>query len=530
MVLVAAVFLVITYGYIISLVADPQSGWVFPEAYAFKSYVVQKMPLSVSGIVQGTFNNRAFDANDRNTRLLANTFEIFDTHFRSWLWRYIEPVPSLSLTYLFSLILGPWLFYRLLRSLGIRSSIAIFAMAIMLLNPGSLSLVVMLFRPAKAMMNFWLIVSLLLASLIHLQNCGVKPQGKLPLNLMLGGSIFLALLFDETGVVIVLAILVLFPSVFLRDRRTILGYLLVPALLGTLYLRIFPMISARLGFAAPDLFHYSPIAAHPFPSASVMLGNLLSHVKVITQESVGLFDPQLMPQLWQKGLMSLLAIAMAVFAINAMLARNKSTVNVASWRKSIWVRTLLLIILLCGFHTVLMDIVGDPLKGRVWGPYWYGAYFGIFWGLLIAAVGESLAHAKGDVPYSYWSMVGLICVALMAVFPYTNFVYRKYHYYPYAPGNIEQMFRGSINRFEVYNPKIFADQTVINTLWQATQRNKLPKRVRKELYWIPMEMGALNAFPIPSPKAVTVTYWAQHAYPLPIPKKGDDEPGWGSDR
>lgn len=489
MVMVAAVFLVMAYGYIISMVTDPQSGWVLPEEFTYKSFVMQKVPLNVSSIVRGTFNTRAFDLSNRDTRPLSNTFEILDTHFRSSLWRYIEPVPSLSLTFLFSLILGPWLFYRLLRSLRIRSSIAIFATAIMLLNPASLSLVVMLFRPAKAMMNFWLLVSLGLAAEIHSQNRGVKPKGKLPLNLMLGGSIFLALLFDETGVVIVLAILVLFPSVFLRNRQTILGYLLVPMLLGALYLRIFPTISAKLGFGSPELWHFSPFAKYPFPDAGVMLGNLLTHLKVITQESVGLFDPWLMPQMWQKALMAALALALVGFAAQALRAWKKPAVNFALWRAPLWVRALLLYLLLCVFHTVLMDTLCDPKSGRVWGPYWYGAYFGIFWGLFIASVGESVAQAMGEAPRSFGVMAGLVCVALMTVFPYTNFVYRQSHYYPFDPTRIEDMYRGTLNRFDVYDPEIFADRATIKTLWRVTQKGLIPTLVRKELYWIPVELG-----------------------------------------
>jgi hypothetical protein len=526
MAIAAAVFLAMAYGYILWMVADPQTGWILPEAFVYKSYVMQQVPLNASSIVRGTFDTASFDGGNRNTRPLANTFEIFDTHFRSWLWQYCEPVPSLSLTFLFSLILGPWIFYRLLRNLGIRPSIALFGVAIMLLNPGSLSLVVMLFRPAKALMNFWLITSLFLASLIQAQNEGAKPKRRLPLNLMLGASIFLALLCDETGVVIPLAILVLFPSVFLRDRRTILGYLLVPAVLGVLYLQIFPMISARLGFGTPDVFYYPPVAKHPFPGADVMLGNLLTHLEVITQESVGLFDPRSMPQAWQQVLMLLLAMALVVFVHRAMSWQQKPAVNFALLRSSLWVRTLLVILILCIFHTILMEIVGNAQKGRVWGPYWYGAYFGIFWGLLIAAVGEAVARAKGEVPCSFGAMAGFICLALMTVFPYTNFTYRRFHYYPYSPSKIEQMYRGNVNRFEDYNPAIFADQQAINALWRTTGAGVVPASVRKELYWIPIEMGVVKALPIPSARTVLVKYRTLDDYPIPLQKPGEDGHGW----
>jgi hypothetical protein len=526
MALTAAAFLVAAYVYIIALVADPRTAWVLPEAFVYKSYVMQQVPLNVSGVVRGTFDTASFDGGNRNTRPLANTFEIFDTHFRSWLWQYLEPVPSLSLTFIFSLVLGPWIFYRLLLNLGIRLSIAIFATAIMLLNPGSLSLVVMLFRPAKAMLNFWLLVSLWLASQIHLQNTGAKPKSRLPLNLLLGGSIFTGFLFDETGVVIVLAILALFPSVFLQDRRTILGYLLVPAVLGALYLQVFPMIAAGLGFAAPDVFNYPPVENHPFPGGSVILGNLLTHLEVITQESVGLFDPRSMPQVWQQALMLLLAAALVVFAVVAAESRKAAGVDFRSVRESLWYRTILLIFILCVFHTVLMEIVGNAQRGRVWGPYWYGAYFGIFWGLLIATGGEALARAKGEVPRSFGAMAGLICLALMTVFPYTNFVYHRYHYYPYTPAKIELMYRGSVDRFEGYNPAMFANRKKIDALWHKSRAGMLPAVVRKELYWIPIETGAVNALPIPSAKSVLEKYRDQNDYPVPLQKPGEGGHGW----
>jgi hypothetical protein len=486
---IAITLLLLAFAYIISLVINPRCSWVQPEAFNYKNYIVHNVPLK--DIIKGTFNNQAFENSDRITRPLSSMFEIIDTHFRIWLWQYVKPIASLSITFLFSLILSPILFFKFLKNIGIRPAIAIFATTLMLLNPGSLSLIVMLFRPAKAMVNFCFILSLFLASSIVIQDRLSSMNKNNRLLPLLGISIFFGFLFDETAVIIVMAILILFPSVFIMNRKRILGFLVVPAVLAVCYLNIFPHLAVHYGYAKPDLLHYQPLATPNFPSTAIVLKNFYDNSIDITIESLGVFNPFNMHEMWQKYLFLFLIIADSIFIIKLLMtSRNKISTNPAYISKLVS-RSLFLILVLYLFHTLILDTVSiRPTVGRVWGPYYYGAYFGIAWGIFIAAVGEVAAQRQTKFSYSFAMLMCLTCAALMTAFPYTNFIYHRYHYYPYYAPLIENSYRGEINRFAVYDPTIFSGKKQLLDTWLASKKGEVLPDMPKEYLWIPIEMNA----------------------------------------
>ena len=158
--------LTFVYLWIIPNCLSYQNAWVEPEELHIKSCILKTgTDLNPADIKQGLFW-QFFEYKPRCTRPLSSYFEIVDTKFRCWLWHFICPHPSLSLTWIFSLFLAPLFLYLLLRDLGISLNTAAALTAFYLATPGVLSFEAMLFRPAKPMTNFAIILCLFLASLL----------------------------------------------------------------------------------------------------------------------------------------------------------------------------------------------------------------------------------------------------------------------------------------------------------------------------------------------------------------------------
>lgn len=504
---ISILLLFCSFIYISYLVVNPTYSWVLPEAYVYKSYIIQNVPLDLHHIIRETFNYHIFENSERITRPLSSTFEIIDTHFRSWLWQFITPIPSLSLTFIFSLFFGSLLFYKLLLNLETRPTVAIFATAFMLLNPGTLSLFVMLFRPAKPMAHFWIIFSLYFASVINIQDKSKLTQSNLiSFPFILGTGILIGFLFDETAIISVIAILLLFPSVLFHSRARLTSFLTIPLILLMLYLILFPAISKHFGFQKPDLLKYEVIATPHFPTAHIFFKNLILNTEIIFAESFSIYNPIKLPHLWEKALISVLITFSIFFTYKLWQFKKISTAINKPYNQKIILQSLLLIFTLCLLHVTILHMVGDRNDGRIWGLYWYGAYFGIFFGIFLAAIGEAIARINNKISYCFITFVLLVCLAQMSTFPYINFAYCKSHYYPYSPSNIPKFFRGTLDRFSFYHPEILSKRSSIIELSYSIRRNQLPNSIHKELYWIPIEMGALTQYEVPDIETVFTKY------------------------
>lgn len=485
--------LTISFSYIIYLILDVKSSWVMGEALNYKFYIMKYIPLN--RLIPGMFNHLAFEFSDRITRPLSSAFEIIDTHFREWLWHYIPPISSLSLTFLFSLILGPWLFYKFLLNIKIRPSIALLAVSFMLLHPGSLSLIVMLFRPAKAMMNFWLIFSLYIASLIHIRDTQTHyTKNNLILCTVLSISIILGALFDETAVVIVTGILFLFPYLFFRPLKRVFIFISVPIILLALYFYILPLCAIHFGYPKPYLLTFSVFDRPLLPSFKVFLTNYSQHVSVMVRESFALFNPKDIHNFWERSIIVIYLVCLIVFISQLLMLflKTKNETTVSFINKAFLLKSFFLFLALCLVHTVLLDLAGSKIDGRIWGPYWYGAYFGIFLAIFLGSLGETTAQAHKLTSCTFGLVVGLVSLSTMITFPYTNFFYRVEHYYSVTYNGIYEMYCGRINRFKFYNPNLFDSRKDINKLWKAVKTNELIEAPHRESLWVPIEMNVFK--------------------------------------
>lgn len=509
----STLLLIISFLYIGYLIINPKHSWVQPETFVYKHYIMQHA-MSIQSVIKDTFNTWVFEGENRITRPLSTTFEIIDTHFRAWLWQFMTPMPSLSLSFIFSIFLASYLFYHLLRNWGIRPMIAQFATAFMLLSPGTLSLVTMLFRPAKPLMNFWIIFCLYLASIIHKQDTVSATNRKTFLLVcLLWLSVFTAFLFDETALIISIVIAFFFPSAILKNYQRMFAFSLIPIILLILYFFVFPRITAAYGFGKVSLLDYGILSKSHFPKLHVFWKNVKMNTYLLFSENLGLYNPRQMPNFWKKAIFAISSVFTIGFLIYSLVRITIFNFSRAQYLSLLY-KSLFCIVVLCFVDSILLDIVSNGPLGRIWGSYWYGCYLGIFFAIFIAVLGEEIVELRVGAK-AFVAMIWLIALVFIISFPYTNYVYRSFHFYPYRSGDIEAMYRGNVNRFMIYDSHVFANRAELAEVWRMSSHQVLPKEIKKEFYWVLVEKGLLANFPMPNLSDVC-TDKPGHTYIIPL--------------
>ena len=155
--------LAFSYYQVIRILSDYGICWALMEG-GWKPRILSWGPPTPFSALKHVFYWWIFEYEPRLTRPLSSLFEIYDTPFRAALWHVIPPHPSLSLTWIFSLILAPLLLFAVLRQLKAGSGTALLAIALYVANPGILSLESFLFRPGKALANAGILLCLWLAA------------------------------------------------------------------------------------------------------------------------------------------------------------------------------------------------------------------------------------------------------------------------------------------------------------------------------------------------------------------------------
>ena len=132
----ALLLLAVVYLWVLPRCLSYQNAWMEPEEFRMKTFLLKTGPALNSGDLKTGLDWKVFEYKPRCTRPLSSYFEIMDTKFRSWAWRFVCPHPSLSLTWIFSLVLAPLLLFRLLRNLGASPNTGLALTAYYLATPG----------------------------------------------------------------------------------------------------------------------------------------------------------------------------------------------------------------------------------------------------------------------------------------------------------------------------------------------------------------------------------------------------------
>ncbi len=477
----ALLLLIFVYLFVFPRSLSYDHSWVQPEQFFIKMGILKSGPsLNPQDLKNGLYW-QLFEYQPRSTRPLSSYFEIIDTKFRVWLWQYVMPHPSLSLTWIFSLFLGPLFLYKLLRNYEVGKNLAIAMIAFYLATPSILSSVVLLFRPGKPMTNFVIIFSLYLAS--QLKKKFIDQQQAIPLKSFLFFWLFVVFSFywDEGGLLIFPAILIFFNSLFHRKLYLFL-WLCLPAITALAYFKIIPYLSCLAGFSFPHfdqaLKFFSGLAYKEFSSNYLggfiyFLKMLIANTKILILETMGIVFPQgFRGGEWLTGCFLASLVSWIVIIFKLFKARKKSELFLFS----IFLFGLIL------FFNYLISLVL-----RIWGPYYYGGFWSIFFAIFLARFINKTDINKHVLVVCFFFIILNMSNSFLAI----NLVNKKYHYYPYSPGEIRLFFKGDRNRFDVrpfYSGGQIKEQ--IYDYWMTVRRGDPIKQyyLPRELCWLPLEL------------------------------------------
>lgn len=435
-----AALLVGIAAYIALVVLDRNHSWMHPETFEIKDGILsQGTGLSLQDVALA-FDARLFEGGPRVGRPLSSYFEIVDTRLRAWLWRWVLPHPSLSLTFVFTLGVSPLLLWTILRHLDVERATSLFAVALYVGSPSFYSLVVMNFRPAKAMTNFsLLLVAVLALRLAERQRVEGETSALRRGFCALMAVMMISFLWDETALVAYVVPVVFAPRLFSPARLAL--YAVVPVVMAIGYFGALPMISELTGHDWPSYYrYYRALAGVRWLLQPETWTALRQNFWLLVVENTALFWPALAPSVLGKVVLGLNLAATAVFVGGLGRSLFREHVRRALVADGAVVRVGTFVVALGVTHGVLMGMVVN----KIWGPYWYGVYWQPFWTVFVAVVADRLRLHRVTAVFA---TVAVVAVAY--TFPFLNNASKGYHFCPFAPLNIREVFLGTQDRFSL---------------------------------------------------------------------------------
>lgn len=372
---------------------------------------------------------------NRSTRILASFLEIFDTEFRVWLWQFISPHPSISLTLIFSYASLIFLFLYL-RNTGFSIFSSFCALTIYTSSPGFLSLLSMRFRSSKPLSSFIIILGLYLYSILRKKT---NSSNRNSIFFLLYLFLTINLLWDETVIVLIPALFILWKNKknTLHLFFTILGSVLTYFLLIKYF---FPYVQSILDIPSGDIQKYDIVPLFDTNELLLFLKNLPTNILINLNDLIGF-----VPIHPENGI-----IENILFIVNLLIVISLFVHLVVDWQHTpnnklsrlFTYRISFFILLLIVFNAFLLSRVTN----KIWGLYWYGVFIPIFFSILWSQIGrivnEKIIYILATISISISSLV---------IFHYTNYSYKKFHYYPLVPLELVNVFTYKKNRFQVYN-------------------------------------------------------------------------------
>ncbi len=311
------------------------------------------------------FDPWLFEFGMSRARYVSDLFELVDIKFRIWLFKHFLPHPTLSLTWLFNLILSPIFLYRLIGDMTSSRKASWIGISIYGLSSGFLYVFTYLDQPAKPLTNFFAVFSIYLAGRVAVaeKKLGCLTKSAFANYLILLGVLFLAFCTDESAWFLYICLPVLFPAVFLvKGKKVIIIGLYALLLLGFLLTvtYLIPAIVEHYRFQKFDFWN-------------TMLGtNLLSGnrspaslLKFSILSGKLLFSGQLVPWGRKWGAFHILISAYFSYLF----------IRLSSPTKKLFLRALSVLLLFILFESILSITVTDkPFPFA----YYNGALFSLF--------------------------------------------------------------------------------------------------------------------------------------------------------
>ncbi|MBI2060743.1 MAG: hypothetical protein HYT87_13320 [Nitrospirae bacterium] len=487
--------------------------WTQPEEFNYREYILADgLQLGWRDILK-VFDWQTFEFTPRTTRPLSSLIEIVDTKLRVWLWQFVLPHPSFSITWGLLLFVNPFLLYKLLRGLGIGKALSVMVASLYLTHPATLSLLAVNFRPAKPVANSAILLCLVLASSCNQlsrsarsSNVGSSRQA------VLFGSLCLILLtslfFDETAFLSFIAVPLLFPRIFFpRIGRTLL-YGSIPLVAFACYLKLFPILAQRAGYSGEGLDRYAEITritGDPVVTGLTQLsegnhhsladlaapisrfvstlwrnvgGDFPTNVVIFFSDTLGLVSPYL-PKSWLYLPLWSGTLLLALWAVITMMVQRRrgewgSGSLMASDVYSVETASAVLLVVVTLCANVLLHVVGN----HVWGLHWLSTFWAIFFYLFAALW---LNRAKMRLP-----IVGLLSIFIMSAsfynFIHVNNAFKMFFYYRTV--EMSEVWNHKTNRFTVPFSSAATNYRLTRLIWESHENRDSIQGIPAELYYL----------------------------------------------
>ncbi len=459
--------------FVIYCLSDPNLTWVHPEAVSrhLPFALGNRHDLVAEDLLRG-FDFWSFDGAMR-TRFLSYVGTVVDLKFRNWFFQHFPPLLSLSLTWIFSLLLSPLFLWKLIYNLSRNRISAWMGISLYYLSTGFLSGIVMFFHPGKPLCRFAAIFCLYCASVI-VPCRGNDREGK---NTgwfwLLVLSVFISFFLEETFWFIFIAIPVLFPALlFSRPPRwwRIFAYGLLPVIFVLFVTWLAPRIIENLGFGN---FNFWQCELHPFGASEYRVWEKFIPLNILINARNILFDYISIRSSSGDLEISALSVLIPLFFGGYFLLMF---FRASSARKKIIARVFLVIILFLIFETMLFT-----KKGIVQSSYYYGTLFPVFWVLLV-----SLILSSGQERYR---PIGLIIFIFLLLLGGYNFIVLGRSWYLDHGRPIGALYPDTAR---VENDGIELTREMVMNIWKNRDQPGVLEELRKNYprrsYWFFAEM------------------------------------------
>lgn len=256
--------LLAVYVYIFGVLLNYDNAWMHPEIVTITDSILSEHTTTMERLGQwlhwDLIDGKTEPPKVSRARFLSYLVLVANIVFRNWLFHFVPPHPSLSVTWLFALFLTPLFLYRLVLNLRRDKETALIATILYLSLPGSLIPVIMLFHPGKVFTNFFFIFCLYLASRIQIKIEQRDAGNFIREFFVLAATIFLSLFFDEYSLFIFVLVPLFFPGIFREKLRfTVPVYLLIPLGYAVTVIYFLPWLYNQLGFPGFNVLEFARI-------------------------------------------------------------------------------------------------------------------------------------------------------------------------------------------------------------------------------------------------------------------------------
>ena len=433
--------LVVEYLYIFGILLNYDNAWMHPEMIGMHDWLLKNGTALQKEDVARVFNALTVEqGHPRLSRPLSNILNLVNAKFRGWLWHFIPPHPSFSLSWFLSFLLVPLLLFRFFRNMGYHETIALGGVGLYLASVGFLGPLIMLFHSGKSMVNIFSVMTLFLASSLYAKMQREKPLKKSGKVRRLVGSYFvlyivafLTFFWDETGLFLFVMLFVLFaPTLFFSVRSKLRywllgGYFLLPVVYYIMVAHILPSIGRQFGYGNLDvseLYIMPSIKDLFWPDWSHVFTNILLQFNDHLNLHLHIFDLYPTPLLQGFAVLYHLSIV----GIACMILVGCRRTQWAKWSTRLWQEPLYLVVSSGGLLFAYSYFQTFQLSQyvKVWGTWWYGNLYSLIFVIFVTALLMWLSQKFRSTRY-HLAIVGFMSILLinfLLVTTYRNNIFK----------------------------------------------------------------------------------------------------------